>query len=40
MSDARRQRALLELEDVHTFYGTIQALKGISLSVTRARSSP
>ena len=25
--------ALLELEDVHTFYGNIEALKGISLSV-------
>src|SRR5689334_14250100 len=24
---------LLELEDVHTYYGTIQALKGISLTV-------
>ncbi|HXF97790.1 MAG TPA: ABC transporter ATP-binding protein [Gaiellaceae bacterium] len=26
-------RALLELEDVHTYYGTIHALKGISLTV-------
>ena len=25
--------ALLELNDVHTFYGTIEALKGISLEV-------
>jgi branched-chain amino acid transport system ATP-binding protein len=25
--------ALLELEDVHTYYGTIQALKGISIKV-------
>jgi len=25
--------ALLELKDVHTFYGNIQALKGISISV-------
>ena len=25
--------ALLELEDVHTFYGSIEALKGISLEV-------
>jgi branched-chain amino acid transport system ATP-binding protein len=25
--------ALLELEDVHTFYGTIEALKGISITV-------
>jgi len=24
---------LLELEDVHTFYGTIEALKGISIQV-------
>jgi branched-chain amino acid transport system ATP-binding protein len=26
---------LLELEDVHTFYGTIEALKGISLTVRK-----
>jgi branched-chain amino acid transport system ATP-binding protein len=26
-------RAVLELEDVHTYYGSIQALKGISLTV-------
>jgi len=26
---------LLELEDVHTYYGTIQALKGISLNVRK-----
>ncbi len=32
MSVARRQ-ALLELTDVHTYYGTIHALKGISLTV-------
>ena len=25
--------ALLELKDIHTFYGTIEALKGISLEV-------
>src|ERR687886_840031 len=25
--------AMLELEDVHTFYGTIEALKGVSLEV-------
>ena len=24
---------LLELEDVHTFYGTIEAIKGISITV-------
>ena len=28
-----RRRAILELEDVHTYYGAIQALKGISLEV-------
>ena len=26
-------QVLLELEDVHTFYGTIEAVKGISLTV-------
>ena len=30
---------LLEVEDIHTFYGSIEALKGISLEVRRARSS-
>jgi branched-chain amino acid transport system ATP-binding protein len=25
--------ALLEIQDIHTFYGTIEALKGISLEV-------
>ena len=31
---ASRQRSrILELEDVHTYYGSIQALKGISLEV-------
>ena len=25
--------ALLEVEDIHTFYGNIEALKGVSLSV-------
>ena len=29
----RRRDPILELDDVHTFYGTIQALKGISLKV-------
>ena len=34
MSETQSQPAnILELEDVHTFYGTIQALKGISLRV-------
>jgi branched-chain amino acid transport system ATP-binding protein len=34
MSEAQSQPAnILELDDVHTFYGTIQALKGISLRV-------
>jgi branched-chain amino acid transport system ATP-binding protein len=28
-------QVLLELEDVHTFYGTIEALKGISLTVNQ-----
>ena len=32
--------ALLEVKDIHTYYGNIQALKGISLDGrTRARSS-
>ena len=26
-------QTVLELEDVHTYYGSIQALKGISLTV-------
>lgn len=30
---ARRGDALLELRDVHTFYGAIEALKGVSLTV-------
>ena len=25
--------ALLEVEDIHTFYGNIEALKGVSLTV-------
>ena len=25
---------LLEVEDIHTFYGSIEALKGITISVT------
>jgi branched-chain amino acid transport system ATP-binding protein len=34
MSDARTEpAAVLELEDVHTYYGSIQALKGISAKV-------
>ena len=34
MSEAQTQPVnILELDDVHTFYGTIQALKGISLRV-------
>jgi branched-chain amino acid transport system ATP-binding protein len=33
MSSAGDGRALLELDEVHTFYGTIHALKGISLTV-------
>ena len=31
--------ALLEVKDIHTFYGNIEALKGISLRSRRARSS-
>ena len=31
--------ALLELNDIHTYYGNIEALKGISLTWRRARSS-
>ena len=31
--------ALLEVDDIHTFYGNIEALKGVSLKVERARSS-
>jgi branched-chain amino acid transport system ATP-binding protein len=30
---ATAQEYILELEDVHTFYGTIEALKGISINV-------
>ena len=30
---AAAQENILELEDVHTFYGTIEALKGISINV-------
>ena len=34
MSTARRgDGAILELQDVHTYYGSIQALKGISMTV-------
>jgi ABC-type phosphate transport system ATPase subunit len=33
--------ALLEIHDIHTFYGTIEALKGISLEVnSSARTAP
>ncbi len=35
MSTAASDGNLLELEDVHTFYGTIEALKGISLTVRK-----
>ena len=31
--NAEAQQPILELEDVHTYYGSIQALKGISLEV-------
>jgi branched-chain amino acid transport system ATP-binding protein len=32
--------SLLELENVNSYYGKIHALKGVSLTVERARSSP
>ena len=31
--NATEQRTILEVQDVHTYYGSIQALKGISLDV-------
>jgi branched-chain amino acid transport system ATP-binding protein len=31
--NAQPQQPILELEDVHTYYGSIQALKGISITV-------
>ena len=37
-ADAGRPRTVLEVEDIHTYYGAIHALKGISLEVPRARS--
>ena len=34
MSDGqRRATPILEVEDIHTYYGSIEALKGISLTV-------
>ena len=33
MSEQPGQKKILELEDVHTYYGSIQALKGVSLDV-------
>ena len=33
LRERRRRTPLLELDDVHTYYGTIHALKGISLEV-------
>ena len=33
--DVRNEQAMLVLEDVHTFYGHIHALKGVSLTVRR-----
>ncbi len=33
MSSASTAENILELEDVHTFYGSIEALKGVSISV-------
>ena len=34
---AARRRPILEVEDVHTYYGSIQALKGVSLEVRAGR---
>ena len=36
MSAATRE-VVLELKNIHTFYGAIEALKGISLEVRTAR---
>ncbi|MGH3084312.1 MAG: ABC transporter ATP-binding protein [Gaiellaceae bacterium] len=33
VSEQAGEKKILELEDVHTYYGTIQALKGISIDV-------
>jgi branched-chain amino acid transport system ATP-binding protein len=33
MSETATSKKILELEDVHTFYGSIEALKGVSLDV-------
>ena len=33
MSRRQRRHAVLEVEDIHAFYGSIEALKGISLTV-------
>ena len=33
MSDGNGATPVLEVEDIHTFYGSIEALKGISLTV-------
>ena len=38
LSAAGANGVVLELDDVHTYYGAIHALKGISLRCTRARS--
>jgi branched-chain amino acid transport system ATP-binding protein len=32
-TDSGRRKKILELEDVHTYYGSIQALKGVSIDV-------
>ena len=36
MSDARTNGHLLELDDVHTYYGNIRALRGVSIHVDHA----
>ncbi|HKZ92573.1 MAG TPA: ATP-binding cassette domain-containing protein, partial [Candidatus Limnocylindrales bacterium] len=36
MSDARPNGHLLELDEIHAYYGNIRALRGVSLHVDRA----
>ena len=41
--EAERQRqaaaGLLKIDDIHTYYGNIEALKGVSLTVEEGESS-
>ncbi len=39
MSEQAPTGDVLELDDVHVYYGAIHALKGVSLRVKTARSS-